>query len=443
MLAARAFCFGMLLAVAQFCQAVTTIEAIRLRQSPERTRIVFDLNASVEHKLFLLNNPRRLVIDVFDANFRTAIELKGAENTPITGMRTAIRNNADVRVVLDLNDKIKPRSFILKPILQYGDRLVVDLYTVDQQVAPVVAKAERISRQMRDVIIAIDAGHGGDDPGAIGYGKLYEKDVVLGIAKKLESYFARAPGYKPLMIREGDYYVGLRKRTKIARQSEADVFLSIHADAFKTAEARGASVYAISQRGATSETAKYLAEKENGADLIGGVGRVSLSDKDDMLAGVLLDLSMTASLAVSLEMGQSVLKAIKGVNRLHKKSVEQAAFAVLKSPDIPSLLIETGYISNPSEASRLKTPGHQAKMARAIFNGVDRYINNHPPEGSYLSWKKRGGAVRLVSYKIERGDTLSGIAVKHRVTAKSLMKVNNLRNEIIKIGQIIKIPARK
>ena len=422
---------------------IASINSVRVRQSPERTRIVFDLSMPVEHRVFALANPRRLVIDIEATELKTGFEGVDLDNTPIIKMRHASRNGSDIRIVLDLSDQVKPRSFVLKPILQYGDRLVVDLYTVDQQIAPVVQKAERISRQMRDVVVAIDAGHGGDDPGAIGLGNVYEKDIVLAIARKLADYFRREPGYRALLIREGDYYIGLRKRTEIARQHEADVFLSIHADAFKTTKAKGASVYAISHKGATSETARWLAEKENRADLIGGVGGVSLDDKDDLLAGVLLDLSMTASLAASLDMGEVVLRAIKPVNRLHKKKVEQAAFQVLKSPDIPSLLIETGYISNPAEAKRLKSSAHQKKMAKAIFEGINQYLVNNPPPGSYLAWKKRGGRDKLVNYKIERGDTLSGIAVKHRVSAMNLMKVNGLNSEAIRTGQVIKIPTSK
>jgi len=422
----------------------TTIDSVRVRQSPERTRIVFDVSRPVEHKVFALNNPRRLVIDIPNATMKASFSALDLSSTPIDAVRAATRNGNDLRVVLDLNDKVKPRSFVLNPILQYGDRLVIDLYTAEQQVAPVVQRADLISKQMRDIVVAIDPGHGGEDPGAVGNkGELYEKDVVLAISKRLARHFENEPGFKPLLIRDGDYYVGLRKRTQIARDNLVDVFLSIHADAFKTPNASGASVFAISQRGATSETARWLAEKENRADLIGGVGGVSLDDKDDLLAGVLLDLSMTASLSSSLEMGDSVLKHIKPVNRLHKKSVEQASFAVLKSPDIPSLLIETGFISNPREASRLSTGDHQEKMARAIFRGVRDYLTLHPPTGSYLAWKKQGGLTDVATYRIESGDTISAIAVKHRVSSDALKKLNGLRGDSIRTGQFLKIPASK
>ncbi|MFN3235933.1 MAG: N-acetylmuramoyl-L-alanine amidase [Pseudomonadales bacterium] len=423
---------------------VATIDSVRVRQSPERTRIVFDVSQPIEHRVFALQNPRRLVIDVQDAQLVTDFDGLDLATTPITQMRSAVREGNDLRVVLDLKDKVKPRSFVLQPILQYGDRLVVDLYTADQQVAPVVQKADLISKQMRDVIIAIDAGHGGEDPGAIGKVRgraLYEKDVVLAISKRLMKMFDEEPGFKPVLVRTGDYYVGLRERTLLARNKLADVFLSIHADGFMNPQAHGASVYAISQRGATSETARWLAEKENRADLIGGVGGVRLDDKDDLLAGVLLDLSMTASLSASLEMGREVLKNIKPVNRLHKKYVEQASFAVLKSPDIPSLLIETGFISNPKEAARLSTSSHQQKIARAIFQGVKEHLSASPPAGSYLAWKKAGGDAEVATYRIVRGDTLSAIAVKHRVSAKALKDFNNLKGDVIRTGQVLRIPA--
>lgn len=417
-----------------------SIESVRVRPSPERTRIVFDVSSPVSHKLFTLENPARLVIDIDDAQQQTPLEGIDLSGTPIRQLRAAVRNGDDLRVVLDLREPVKPKSFVLKPIMQYGDRLVIDLYT-DAQQETVVRRLEQPSSNMRDVVIAIDAGHGGDDPGAVGPGDLYEKDVVLAISKALADLFDKEPGYRPLLIRQDDYFLAHRERTAIARDNQADVFLSIHADAFKTPQANGASVYALSQRGATSETARWLAEKENRADLIGGAGGVSLGDKDDLLAGVLLDLSMTASLSASLDMGQHVLNEIKPINRLHKRQVEQAAFLVLKSPDIPSLLIETGFISNPQEAAKLKTRRHQQAMARAIFYGVKRYMDENPPGGSYLAWKKHGRDETLESHRIVRGDTLSDIAVKYRVSAEELKRVNGLRSDTIRVGQVLKIPT--
>lgn len=417
------------------------IKGIRIRPAPERTRIVFDVSRPVEYQIFALKNPRRLVIDIAGMQLKTDFDDLSLKRTPITNIRHARRDNQDLRVVLDLDSEVKPRSFVLKPIMQYGDRLVVDLYTEEQQYTPVIQQSDLISRQMRDVVIAIDAGHGGEDPGAIGFGKLREKDVVLKIAKRAYQLLEKETGFKGFMIRSGDYYVGLKERREHARKMQADVLVSIHADAFKTADARGASVYALSLKGATSENARWLAESENRADLIGGAGGVSLDDKDDLLAGVLLDLSMTYSLTSSINIGKSVIGSLRGVTKLRSSRVEQAGFAVLKSPDIPSILIETGYISNPRDAAALKSKAHQAKLAKAIISGLKHYVIMNPPDGSYLAWKKSENAHRLLTYVIENGDTLSGIADKYRVSAEQIRRANGLRSDIIRTGQVIKIPG--
>ena len=431
-----------LLCVLEVGFAKTNIDGLRVRPSPERTRVVFDLGQPTVHKVFTLENPDRVVIDLRQAELAVDVSKLKLVGTSISRVRTSSRNNGrDVRVVFDMNQAVQPRSFVLEPIMQYGDRLVVDLYDKDRPKPAIVQKSEKSLTQMRDVVIAIDAGHGGDDPGAIGPTRLYEKDVVLNIARDLAVLFDKEPGFRSVLVRKGDYFIAHRKRTDIARESQADAFLSIHADAFKTPKVSGASVYAISQKGATSETARWLAEKENRSDLIGGVGSVSLNDKDDLLAGILLDLSMTASLSLSLEMGESVLQELAKVNKLHKKSVEQAAFAVLKSPDIPSLLIETGFISNPGEERRLGNRQHQGKLARAIFEGLRSAMVRNPPTGSYLAWVKEGRESTAVTHIIERGDTLSEIASRYRVSSKQLKAINGLRGDTIQVGQKLKIPT--
>lgn len=431
----------LLLQAGELLAAVAKIDGVRVRPSPERTRIVFDLGQPVDHKIFTLTDPHRLVIDIESAELGVDLRKLNLKGTRLDNIRTSSRNNGrDIRVVLDLAKEVQPRSFVLKPIMQYGDRLVIDLYDKDRPKKVEVQKSEKALMGMRDIVVAIDAGHGGDDPGAVGPGRIYEKDVVLAIARYLAELFEQEPGFRPVLVRTDDYFLALRKRTQLARSSQADIFLSIHADAFKTPKVSGASVYAISQRGATSEAARWLAEKENRSDLIGGVGSVSLDDKDDLLAGVLLDLSMTASLAASLEMGEDVLRQLGKVNKLHKKQVEQAAFAVLKSPDIPSLLIELGFISNPGEAKKLNTRAHQRKLARAIFNGVRQSVHSNPPSGSFIAWKKQGLDDAMVTHVIERGDTLSEIASQYRVSFKRLKEFNGLRSDTIRIGQKLKIP---
>ncbi len=270
----------------------------------------------------------------------------------------------------------------------------------------------------RDIIIAIDAGHGGEDPGAIGPNRKREKDVVLAIARELEALLKADKGFSPTLIRTGDYYISLRGRRDLARQRQADLFVSIHADAFKRKEARGASVYALSTSGATSTAARYLAQRENESDLVGGV---SLSDKDDILAGVLADLSMTSTLDNSLKLGGNVLRNMDRIARLHKKGVEQAGFAVLKSPDIPSILVETGFISNPEESRLLATSAYQKQMARAIHAGIREWFLAHPPSGTLIAWQKQQEGQQ---YVIARGDTLSGIAQRFNVSLADL-KIRN------------------
>jgi N-acetylmuramoyl-L-alanine amidase len=347
-------------------------------------------------------------------------------------VRTAVRNDRDIRVVLDLKSQVKPRSFALKATDTKKDRLVIDL--VDPAAPPKVVARKVDNSEKRDIIVAIDAGHGGEDPGAIGPGKIQEKKVVLAIAAELRQLFEDAKGYQPVMIRTGDYYVSLSGRRKLARDAQADVFISIHADAFTNPQANGASVYALSLRGASSTAARYLAQRENAADLVGGV---TLSDKDDVLASVLTDLSMTSTLDRSLQMGSSVLAEMGNVARLHKDHVEQAAFAVLKSPDIPSILVETGFISNPTEARRLNNSAYRRKMANAIFAGVSDHFYAQPPPGTYVAWSKEQGQQ---IYTIARGDTLSGIAQKFKVSVESLRSHNNINGSRILVGQTLVIP---
>ncbi|MBL4783506.1 MAG: N-acetylmuramoyl-L-alanine amidase [Porticoccaceae bacterium] len=415
----------------------TKVEGIRLWRAPDHTRLVFDLSAMVEHKIFPLKNPQRLVIDIKHASLvARPTQLKFA-NTPITELRSAKFDGDSLRIVLELREEINPRSFVLAGNEQYGDRLVIDLYDRAKQTSRTVGDVFP-GQKTRDIVIAIDAGHGGEDPGALGPKRLREKNVVLDIARALQRKVDREQGFRAVMVRAGDYYIPLRKRTDIARKHRADLMISIHADAFNQASANGASVYALSTRSATSETASYLAKRENRADLIGGVGGVSLADKDKVLAGVLLDLSMTATLESSLGVGAQVVKSLAGVTRLHKKRVEQAGFVVLKSPDIPSILVETGFISNPTEARRLAQPAYQKKMAAAIFSGVKHYFQGKPPAGTLLAERKRKSGV---VYIIARGDTLSDIAQRYHVSISDLRRYNSLKSSRIKIGQRIKIPV--
>ena len=431
------------------------IKNVRLWRAPDNTRLVFDLTGPADHKLFTLSNPERLVIDISGATFSASTGGLALQDTPLTGVRSAPRDGSDLRVVLDLSREVKPKSFSLPPNQQYGHRLVVDLYDHEPQ-SPLPATAEPSASPLpqtptrsvteagqRDIVIALDAGHGGEDPGAIGPNKTQEKHVVLAIARELKTMIDAEPGFKAELVRTGDYFIPLRKRTEIARKHSADLFVSIHADAFTRPSAFGASVFALSHGGATSETARLLADRENRSDLIGGVGGVSLDNKDQVLASVLLDLSMTATLSASLDVGQQVLSSIGRITPLHKRRVEQAGFMVLKSPDIPSILVETGFISNPGEAQKLVTRSHQQALARAMHSGILSYFHRNPPPGTRIAALKSNGQLAQGprEHTVTRGDTLSMIATRYEVSLASLRQANGLRNDQIRVGQVLKVPA--
>jgi N-acetylmuramoyl-L-alanine amidase len=453
---------GLLLtALAADALAATQVRSVRLWRAPDNTRLVFDLSGPVQHSVFTLTSPDRLVIDINGATLAAPLKISTA-NTPITSMRSAQRTPTDLRVVIDLKKAVNPKSFILAPNQQYGNRLVVDLFDQDAEASPVVpdtaantapaapvspAKPEirlvPVPNGKRDIVIAIDAGHGGEDPGAGGARGQKEKDIVLSIAKELQRQINSEKGYRAELTRTGDYFIPLRKRTEIARKKGADLFVSIHADAAPSSAAFGASVFALSERGATSETARWLADSENRSDLIGGAGAVSLDDKDKMLAGVLLDLSMTASLSSSLNVGQKVLSNIGRVTSLHKSRVEQAGFMVLKSPDIPSILVETGFISNSEEAAKLAGSSHQQALARSISSGVKQFFQQNPPLGTYIAWLRDSGKIVQGprDHTVRSGETLAMIAVRYQVSVATLRHANSLSSDELRVGQRLDIPS--
>ena len=413
------------------------VDTVRLSQKQDKTRIVFDISGNIEHKVFQLDNPRRLVIDLANVSQKPSLKHLKLKGTPISKMRAAYRDGKNIRVVLDLKSAVTHKDFTLKANDKFGNRLVVDVFSKNTSSGRSVE--EFVEQSDRKIVIAIDAGHGGVDPGALGPNRMREKIVVLQISKRLEKLFDKDPNYDGILIRTGDYFLAHRKRTQIARDNKADFFISIHADAFTDPRANGASVYALSNRGATSEAARYLAKKQNNEDLIGGATALNLDDKDEVLAEVLLDLSMTATMSTSLDAGKLVLKQMGSVARLHKKKVEQAGFLVLKSPDIPSLLIETGFISNPNEARKLASADYQQRMAKAIFNGLDQYYSEHPPEGTLLAKVMSNEPLR---YIVARGDTLSEIAAQYKVSMSKIMRYNKMSSSVIRVGQEIAIPGR-
>ncbi len=434
----------LLMMTASLASAAAQVEGVRIWPAPDHTRLVLDTAGAVEHNVFSLSDPSRLVIDLKNVSLKTDFSKVDLEGSPIRRIRSARRNGNDLRVVLDLASDIKPRSFALEPNQQYGHRLVVDLIDekgsrIERATSPTVTQD---SAGKRDIIVVIDAGHGGEDPGATGPRGTREKDVVLRMAKTLADLVNKQPGFTAKLTRTGDYYIGLRNRTILARKYNADLFVSVHADAFRTPQPSGASVFALSQRGATSETARWLAQSENSSDLIGGAGGLSLEGRDEMLAGVLLDLSMTASINASLGVGSSVLGRLGNVAKLHKPGVEQAAFVVLKSPDIPSILVEAGFISNPKEEKNLASQWYRDKLASAIMDGIHEYFRRTPPPGTLLAWQKQNkGSPEVSQYRIRRGDTLSGVARQNQTTVSELMRFNGMSDDRVMVGQTIRIPS--
>ena len=487
------FSFGMLFVFTMEAVAAerSKVQALRFWTESDHTRVVFDLSETTARKIFLLDGPDRLVIDLENTRLATRVQQPGASIPTFRRIRYARRNQNDLRVVLDLKRKVRPNSFILKPDRKFGHRLVLDLYeraaTKTAETAPAVktapptsnetadskraknsskkeslAKSESLdsiptpdsnaiqlarndrnqpaakhpadppravsTKRYDDFVVAIDAGHGGNDPGAKGANGTHEKDVVLKIAKKLGRLIAREPGMRPLLVRDGDYYLGLRKRMRVARAADADIFVSIHADAFHQSNIRGSSVYTLSQKGATSEAARWLAAKENESDLIGGV---SLDDKDEMLAGVLLDLSQTATRDASADLASKVLENLRKLGRAHKRTVQSAGFAVLKSPDIPSILVETAFISNPDEEKNLRNHAYQNKLARAILAGIRNYYRQRALPAMRIAARK---------HVIEPGETLSGIAAMYGLSTRQIQAANTLNSTRIKVGQILEIP---
>ena len=392
--------------------AETTISAARVWPAAEYTRITLESATPIQYSLSILKTPDRVVIDLEDITFTSELEnlpgKVGVNDPYIRALRIGRFKPGVLRLVLDLKTEVAPQAFELKPVANYGYRLVLDIYPTippdplmallgggaitmpqvgEADTRPEVKSYDKSSRGgessgkakpevRRLIIIAIDPGHGGEDPGAISRSGTQEKDITLAIAQKLKSKIDKEPNMRAALTRDGDYFISLPMRLTKARQLNADLFVSVHADAFIKPHARGSSVFALSERGATSAAARWLAKKENDADLIGGV---NLDGKDHYLKQTLLDLSQTATINDSLKLGREVLAEIGDINHLHKNEVEQAGFAVLKSPDIPSILVETAFISNPDEEKRLRDTAYQDKMAEAMLAGIKRYFANNPP----------------------------------------------------------------
>ena len=425
-------------------QAAEVVD-LRVWQAPDHTRLVLDLSDSVAYSSFLLEDPHRLVVDI-KSSF-TDLSFNGLDFTDssISGIRSGVRNGDSLRIVLDLTSAVVPNAFSLAPNSEFGERLVLDLYDKtgsqqSQSAKPPATRTENGAR--RDIVVAISAGHGGEDPGSIGYdGRIKEKNVTLAISQALYERLEKLPGYKPVMIREGDYYVELKRRPEIARRNRADLFVAVHADWYRNSRARGVTVYALSGDRADRENSARVAEKENSSDLLGGVGGdLALGELDDDVALTLVSLQMAWSMEQSLIAGTRILDSLAGVTRIRKNKVQHASLQVLNSPDIPSILIETGYLTNPEEAQRLSNRNFQERMALAIADGVTSYFYEAPPGGTLVAWHKENGVIPK-SLTVKRGDTLSEIAEQFGLTVTELKSINGLQGNTIQIGQVLELPG--
>lgn len=412
-------------------EAGTTVETVRIWAEDDRTRVVLDLTGPVAHSIFTLRSPDRLVVDL--AGGRLAGKLPAGAGS-VSAIRSGIRADGDLRVVLDLTEAVRSRSFTVEPNSRYGHRLVLDLYR-DGGVRAVKRASEGYTPG-RDIVVAIDPGHGGHDPGAVGKGRTREKDVVLAISRALADRINAEQGMRAILVRDTDRYVDLRERMELARRSRADLFVSIHADAVDDRRPEGTTVYALSTKGATDEAARQLAARENAA-----VGGVALNDKDDMLASVLIDLSQNAALSASLEVGDDVIRELARIGKVHRRTVQQAGFLVLKSPDLPSILVETGFISNPNEERRLRDRNYQARVADAMLSGIRNYFYENPPPDTHIAMLVRQKPVRQVRHVVTRGDTLSEVAERYNVSASVIRQANRISGDRIRIGQTLTIPV--
>jgi N-acetylmuramoyl-L-alanine amidase len=415
--------------------AANSIEGVRVWPAPENTRVVFDLQKKPEYSYFSLVNPYRLVIDF--KNSKNAVTLKNiAEHDKrINKIRTSTsKKTGTTRLVLELANDYKQTIFPLLPAGSYGNRLVVDLNDKKPTKKANVTRPPQKKNLLRDIVIGIDAGHGGDDPGSIGPKGTYEKHITLAIAKKLQQKINSYKGMKAVLIRSGDYFVPLNRRTKIAREKSVDFLVSIHADAFHSPKPSGASVWVISKGRAESEMGRFLVNREKNSELLGGVGAVIKNTDDEFFALMLADLSKQHSYEESHGVAQNVLSQLKGMTKLHKKVPQNASFSVLKSSDIPSILVETGFISNYKEEKNLNSSWYQKKLAEAISSGIKKYFTEHPLQDSYFS------SIGYKKHKVTSGESLSVLAQRYNVSMKDIKAANKLKSNALRIGQTLKIP---
>ncbi|WP_235591776.1 N-acetylmuramoyl-L-alanine amidase [Pseudoalteromonas sp. XI10] len=433
----------MLLVVSQVALAQNTINSVRVWPSPDSTRVVFDLNDKPDFSYFMLKNPARLVIDLKNTDKLDSLPAIPKKHQIVSKLRySKPKDSKSVRFVFELARASKPVVFALLPTDPYKHRLVVDLVDKTPKAEPVAVTNTSVKKrelnQERDIVIAIDAGHGGEDPGSIGPSGTYEKDITLQIAKRLERMIDSEKGMISRMVRRSDYFVNLNTRTSIARKKKADFFVSIHADAFTSPQPNGASVWVLSLRRANSEIGKWIEDKEKHSELLGGAAGV-LKDtaSEKYLAQALLDMSMDHSMKTGFSVAEEVVSELRKVAKMHKKRPQAASLAVLKSPDIPSILVETGFISNPREERMLKTAQHQERLAKAIFTSIKNYYMQNPPDDSLFAKLKSQFPTK---HKVRPGESLSILASRYNTSVSKLKTANNLKSNTLFIGQELDIP---
>nr|WP_285817575.1 N-acetylmuramoyl-L-alanine amidase [Echinimonas agarilytica] len=415
--------------------AANQLKSVRVWPSPDSTRIVFDMAEQPSYSHFSLTNPNRLVIDLKSTATKIDFSSIKADGKLVTKVRTSSApEKGTLRVVLELTRPVKPVLFPLSPTKPYGNRLVIDAFDTREPAKAVTA--EEKAGKNRDIIIAVDAGHGGEDPGSIGPGKRYEKKITLEVSKRLARYIDSQKGMKAIMVRTGDYYLHPNKRSDVAREKQADLLISIHADAFTSPKPRGGSVWVLSMRRANSEIGRWMEQTERHSELLGGAAEViENTNSEKFVARALLDMSMDRSMVESQAVAERVVKEMTKVTKMHKRKPVAASLAVLKSPDIPSILVEIGFISNPTEAKLLSTASHQDKLARAIFRGTADYFKAVPPSGTYFA------AQSAERHTVKSGESLSVIASRYNVSVRDLKNTNNLKSDVVRIGQVLKIPS--
>lgn len=415
--------------------ASNTIKSVRVWPSPDSARIVFDLKQKPNYTYFTLHNPYRLVIDLQDTNDEFDWSRIKTDSKLVKRIRQSTpKSKKDVRIVLELQRKLSHSIFPLGPAGPYGHRLVVDI------IDPDLRNTKRTSEPKgeRKIVIGIDAGHGGEDPGSIGPRGTYEKNVVMKLSKRLATLINQDPTMKVVMIRSSDYYIHVNRRTDIARKNKVDFLMSIHADAFTTPQPSGASVWVLSLGRAESEIGKWMEQSQKYSELLGGAAQViGNSSNDAYLARTLLDMSMDHSMDSGYDAAKEIIAELRLITKMHKTRPQAASLAVLRSPDIPSILVEVGFISNPQEEKKLLSSAHQKKLANALYKGLKNYFNLSPPEGTLLA-KQAKQKAQL--YRVKRGDSLSVIAMRFGISVRKLKQANKLKSNVLQIGQVLTIP---